>query len=375
MSDSPNMPTGRLNRTALTWVIISVLVVTPFETVALDAQIAVTTLPFRAGALLLNLYLLRTNRIGPIGSGRAFLAQGLVTMVGWSLVLEPDPNRAALEAVGYGTILSIFALMLAPRQLRRWWAAAVVAVVLIPAAMHLIPDDSILFLQACAVLVVHGAALAVLDAHTNKAEDAGAMASIDPLTGLSNRRSMIEQLERRIALASRDGEASSLLLVDLDHFKSINDTRGHLAGDSALVDVADAMTSTVRPTDEVCRWGGEEFLILLPESSVDTAARTAERIREAIADSGVTASIGVADVRRGDTVSEWVRRADVALYAAKRNGRNRVSTDVTQVTRRPVRRIAVNATVDATKKVADSVAEKDASSDPDQHTAASTTLA
>ncbi|BAN02492.1 GGDEF domain-containing protein [Ilumatobacter coccineus] len=340
MSASPNMPTGRLNRTALTWVIVSVLVVTPLETVALDTRVALLTLPFRAGALLVNLYLLRTGRIGPIGCGRAFLAQGLLTMVGWSLVLAPDPDRVALEAVAYGTILSIFALMIAPRSQRRWWAAGVVAIALLPAAIHLIPDDTILFFQACAVLIVHGAAIAVLDVHTHKAEEAGAMASIDPLTGLLNRRSMVKRLDQRIALAGPEGEASSVLLIDLDHFKSINDSRGHLAGDAALVDVADAMTSTVRPTDQVCRWGGEEFLVLLPASGLAAATHTAERLRTVIAGTGVTASIGVADVRRGDTVSEWVRRADLALYAAKRDGRNRVSTDVVQVTRRHARSVA-----------------------------------
>lgn len=333
MMDSPTLLSGRLSRTTLTWLIVAVLVTTPLEALELDQSIYSVTFPLRMGSLLTILILLRTGRVGPIGCGRLCLAQGLVTMIAWSLILDPGNDRLALAAVAYGTILSIFALLIAPKKHRHWWATGVVGVVLIPPAIKLLPDDSTLFLQVCAAMLVHTVAVAVLDVHTNKAEQAGAMASIDSLTGLFNRRATIGRLTERIDLVATDGETSSLLLIDLDNFKQINDTRGHLAGDAVLVEVAEALTAETRSVDTVCRWGGEEFLVLIPEAGQEAARQTAERLRAAVAATGVTASFGVAEVRNDDTITEWIRRADVAMYTAKSEGRNRVSTNIVQMSR------------------------------------------
>lgn len=327
MTDSSTLLSGRINKPALTWLVVAVLVTTPLEALGFDRQIAYVSLPFRLGALLIILFALRTDRIGPIWCGRLLLAQGLVTMSAWTFLLEPTPDRVALTAVAYGTILSIFALLIAPKAHRRWWSGAVAALALVQAAVFLLPDDGVLLMQAAAVLVVHGAAVAMLDVHTNRAERVSEMAAIDSLTGLFNRRATIERLEQQIAAHGDDGSAT-ILLLDLDHFKVVNDTRGHAAGDRVLVEVADAMTAAVRPSDTVCRWGGEEFLLLFPDTDQKAAVRTAERVLTSIAETGVTASIGVAEVRSGDTVDGWVRRADIALYTAKNEGRNRVSTNV-----------------------------------------------
>ena len=312
----------RLDRSAMTWLLLAVLAATPVESLANDHRLAVATLPMRAAVLVGLLVALRVGGVAPVVVGRVFLGWGLTEMVGWTIALDSRPDRVVLEAAAYGTILSIVALLIAPRRTRRWWSLAVVGVVLVPAAVRLLPEQPALLAQAVGILVVHSAALAVLDVHANRAERAGAL---DPLTGLLNRRPTIEGMERAI-VAAADGDRASLLLVDLDGFKRYNDTHGHEAGDEALRRVAAALSSAVRPSDAVGRWGGEEFVVLLPGTSRSAAAATAERLRAAIAAGGATtASIGVAEVRADDSVRSWVRRADVEMYVAKGDGGDRVS--------------------------------------------------
>jgi diguanylate cyclase (GGDEF)-like protein len=153
----------------------------------------------------------------------------------------------------------------------------------------------------------------------------------DALTGLQNRLSANERLRAEFLRLKRHGRGYAVLLMDIDHFKRINDTYGHEAGDHVLQQVAGALTASVRATDFVSRFGGEEFLVLLPETDVEGALTTAEKIRSAVADSGastarpVTISVGVAHAQLEDgSEDEAVRRADRALYEAKGQGRNRV---------------------------------------------------
>lgn len=120
----------------------------------------------------------------------------------------------------------------------------------------------------------------------------------------------------------------SLLLIDLDRFKSVNDTMGHVRGDGVLIDTARILSSSIREVDLVARWGGEEFLVLAPATSAEDAELLAERVRRAVEtesrDPNVTVSIGLASWTAGDTLAELVQRADTALYAAKDSGRNTV---------------------------------------------------
>ncbi len=145
----------------------------------------------------------------------------------------------------------------------------------------------------------------------------------DSLTGLLNRRPAVSCLNRAIDEAA-EGAPSSLVLLDLDHFKSVNDTLGHEAGDDALRRVAQVLTAFVRDSDKVCRWGGEEFLVVMPAAEEAEAIETAERLRMRLADASLAASFGVAQIDHDDTVTSWVRRADDAMYVAKREGRNTV---------------------------------------------------
>jgi diguanylate cyclase (GGDEF)-like protein len=160
---------------------------------------------------------------------------------------------------------------------------------------------------------------------------------IDPLTGLFNRRFLVGQASRVWRQARRDGTRVAAMVLDLDHFKRLNDTHGHAAGDSVLRTVANSLSSTVRPTDVLARTGGEELVVLGLVGDPDEAARLAERLRSAVARSrtpeghSVTASIGIALTRpsEGDdpTAALWrlVDHADAAMYEAKQQGRDRVA--------------------------------------------------
>ena len=160
-------------------------------------------------------------------------------------------------------------------------------------------------------------------------------ATLDALTGLWNRGSILAALQRELARGAREGQPLSLAMMDLDHFKSVNDTFGHLAGDEVLREAARRMMGAVRPYDGVGRYGGEEFLILLPGCDEASALEQAERLRQlmcrepvAIGDlrHTMTASFGVTCVVPGPSTSseQLIGKADQALYLAKSRGRNRV---------------------------------------------------
>ncbi len=151
----------------------------------------------------------------------------------------------------------------------------------------------------------------------------------DGLTGLFNRSYFDADLEQKIALSHRTGRPLTLLLADLDHFKAVNDTHGHLAGDQALQCFADLLKKSARKSDIVCRYGGEEFAVILPECDSDQAFQAAERLREKVSrhDFGfpLTASIGLAATTMNCRYSalQLLEHADLALYSAKERGRNR----------------------------------------------------
>jgi diguanylate cyclase (GGDEF)-like protein len=164
------------------------------------------------------------------------------------------------------------------------------------------------------------------------------LSHLDPLTGLHNRRYLVEQAPRLWRQARRDGTRVAAMVLDLDHFKRLNDAHGHAAGDAVLRAVAGSLTATVRPADVLARTGGEELVVLGLVGDPDEAARLAERLRTAVSASrtddghAVTASIGIALTRPVDgedaTDALWrlVDRADAAMYEAKQQGRDRVAS-------------------------------------------------
>ncbi|PKN96486.1 MAG: hypothetical protein CVU43_20455 [Chloroflexi bacterium HGW-Chloroflexi-5] len=152
----------------------------------------------------------------------------------------------------------------------------------------------------------------------------------DPLTGLANRRQLLQRLDVEISKARRHGYPLSAVMIDIDHFKSINDTFGHDGGDRVLAGVAQTMRSMCRKEDIVARFGGEEFVLILPFSPAASTLECAERIRKAIQNtsfegisSQVSASFGVTLFSPDDTQDSFLKRADDALYKAKASGRNR----------------------------------------------------
>jgi diguanylate cyclase (GGDEF)-like protein len=163
------------------------------------------------------------------------------------------------------------------------------------------------------------------------------LASKDPLTGLFNRRTLLEALQSVQRDFARDREPRGLLVVDLDHFKQINDNYGHLTGDQVLITLAQQLEQNVREVDRLFRYGGEEFIVLTLPKDKTGLATMADNLRSAIErnlDDGhghaVTASIGGAMLRPDESVQDWFARADTALYVAKNAGRNQVVIDPDQ---------------------------------------------
>lgn len=164
----------------------------------------------------------------------------------------------------------------------------------------------------------------------------------DQMTKLGNRAAFELAIKRHLGLSKRHGQPVSLLMLDVDHFKSINDRYGHPAGDACLVNIAKALKSTLRETDELFRYGGEEFAVLLANTKRDQALLVAERLRAAVAEVTVNAyqcepftatiSAGLATLKADDDRDSFIARADKALYSAKGLGRNCVITEQSQRT-------------------------------------------
>lgn len=165
-------------------------------------------------------------------------------------------------------------------------------------------------------------------------EDSQRLATTDSLTGLMNRRAFVDAVQREGERCDRTGAPLSVLLLDVDHFKQINDRQGHASGDAVLAALGELLPLQGRPYDVTARWGGEEFVVALPHAGAIDACSAAERIRRAVESANikaangdvmsVTVSIGVAHRRAGEPLDSVVDRADRAMYAAKTSGRNRV---------------------------------------------------
>lgn len=263
------------------------------------------------------------------------------------------PLLATLAGLGFGAGLLVLALLLQRQQgategPARWllivgylvggagcFFRALVATV-DPSAVTVIAQPGIFqgisFLIAFAVILITSVGFLLLQ--KERAEEiAQKLAVTDPLTGTFNRRTFLELADKEISRAQRAATPLSLVMIDLDHFKKVNDEYGHLAGDEVLKRSVAILQGCLRREDLLVRFGGEEFCILLPNVSLDAATQMAERIRESVERAEftfnghsipVTISLGVASMlSKADTTALLIGRADEALYSAKRMGRNR----------------------------------------------------
>lgn len=181
------------------------------------------------------------------------------------------------------------------------------------------------------ILVTSAVALAFSLITSRQREQLLVLATKDPLTGAGNRRGLDAKLSDVVNAYRRSGTPSSLVLIDLDHFKRVNDVHGHAVGDQILKRVTDIMNLRIRVTDSLYRIGGEEFVVVLEGADLHRAARLAEQLRtlvdanELVPDHAVTISLGVAEIKQGEIGNDWLHRADEALYRAKDAGRNSTS--------------------------------------------------
>lgn len=263
-------------------------------------------------------------------------------------VLFPPTRAAVLQSLCLTQAFGMFAL--APRQA---WVSCVFSIgALLLMAVGLLTvapagfdaQRELIGIACCCVVlpalttITHHFAQLRAGLQAQRAELKQALARVeqlatrDVLTGLTNRAHMLQVMDAEAKRHQRSGAPLSVVLMDLDHFKQINDSHGHQVGDEVLVGFAGQATEVLRQTDTLARWGGEEFLALLPETSAPHAVQAAERLREALArarlstlepELAVTVSCGVAEWRPGETLMQTLGRADRALYQAKHAGRNR----------------------------------------------------
>lgn len=241
-----------------------------------------------------------------------------------------------------GLVISFFGVaVLAVRGLREWWLLFVLPLILFAIAVRILGlshSELLPFLIDPLVMMVIGMVMSealrqLRSSEFLAREQLKEQATTDQLTGLLNRRAMHQLLLREHSRSRRSGSPFSIILGDLDRFKRVNDTYGHNCGDTVLQETARRMGSHMRAQDALCRWGGEELLILLPDTTLDGALTVAEKVRCSFSDTPIlanghvieqTISLGVADCYGHDEIEQAIKRADDALYLAKSNGRNRV---------------------------------------------------
>lgn len=255
-------------------------------------------------------------------------ASDLVLVMVWSGLAFPlcfllfGTRRGSHAALG---VYAIFLLLVLPPAVRGGIPSAAAG-----SLSRSIISLSFFFAVVIALLWVLASRLEELASARAEARLFAAQAVTDPLTGLANRRQLDDELDRQIANARRHPQPLSVVLIDIDRFKAVNDRRGHEAGDQVLIELARRFADSVRATDILGRWGGEEFVLVAPHTDRDAALVLAERCRVAVADAAfleevhITASFGVATLVPEDDPRSLLRRADHALYRAKNEGRDRV---------------------------------------------------
>jgi diguanylate cyclase (GGDEF)-like protein len=267
--------------------------------------------------LFLFVYVSRTTRPGGILTALSFISAALMS----TLLLGVSEVYWAFPA------LMVAYFMLDTRQ------ATILAGGFVGCFLAIVWDElpAVGLVKICLTLVVTVLLANALSlSNRRQLETLRRMANVDPLTGAGNRRAQNLKLGAAHAIFRRSNSPASILILDIDHFKKINDTHGHIVGDEVLVALCEMLRRSTRATESLYRYGGEEFLLVAEQSALDTAVNMAEKLRSQIARQvfadgiQLTVSIGVAELQSGESKEAWLGRADAALYRAKGQGRNRV---------------------------------------------------
>ncbi len=285
-----------------------------------ERQLMAALVAVLCACLALNLWAVTRGRRAPI-SFAVLLVPGLAAM--WVVVEKRGPT-----GLFWAFPAALFFYFGLRRALANGCAALMLAVGAWRAWELVSWDVALRFALTLGALI--GVMNLILAALERLQERLTFEATRDALTGAYNRREMTAQLAAAVERQRRHAHPSTLLVLDLDHFKTVNDTLGHDAGDRVLQGLVGLVQARMRRTDTLFRTGGEEFVLLMPDTPVPEALTLAEALRTQIAtaawlpDRPVTASVGAAPLQPGQDVNAWLRAADQALYAAKAAGRNRV---------------------------------------------------
>lgn len=251
---------------------------------------------------------------------------GLVPAIIFFLVMSIQKQEMVGVMWCYPAVISFY--MMLPER-KAWLMNITLLAITQPVAWQVI--ETPLAIRMSATLVAVSVFTAIFTRVITEQQDRlHSMATTDPLTGVFNRTTLIETLEEAIQVHNRTDEPMTLILLDLDHFKSINDSFGHDTGDRVLQSVADLLRKRLRRIDKIFRLGGEEFLVFLHGTNARNGVNIAEELRfavtilKAVPDQSITVSLGVAGLLADDDVTSWMKRGDENLYRAKEEGRNRV---------------------------------------------------
>lgn len=272
------------------------------------------------GFVVLGTYVYRTRRVRVASIAISLLAAGGVV----STVYVNGPHQVYWA---YPALMAIFYLI-RPRE-----AVALALITVLALLPELWPqaDTHTTTTIAITVVVTGTFAFAFALITNRQREQLMQLATKDPLTGAGNRRALDTKLAELVNVFQRTRAVSSIILMDLDHFKEVNDVYGHAVGDQILKNVTDIVNMRIRVTDSLYRIGGEEFVVVLDGQDLHRAAHLAEQLRtlvdanELVPDQSVTVSLGVAELKPGESANDWLHRSDEALYRAKNSGRNSTS--------------------------------------------------
>ena len=282
--------------------------------------VGIVDLTLVVGMIMLGAFVHITHKVKFVS-----LALTIFVLTGMTLLIHLKGPELIYWA--YPTLIGTY-FILAPRMAMYIIFLAILAIT--PALINKI--EMVTFITIVMTLVVNNVFVYLFATRMHKhAQELSFLVRRDPLTGVGNRRALDEKLEELMALNNRTNQYVSLIILDVDHFKIVNDTYGHLVGDHVLFKLTDIIKSRIRATDSLYRYGGEEFVVVLVGARLREAKEIAEEFRLGIESNKliddkqvVTISLGVAEFIKGESGSSCLDRCDQALYQAKESGRNKV---------------------------------------------------